>query len=167
MAKNYRIGDTADMLQLKTSVLRFWESQFPQLRPLRTGKGQRLYSEDSLTLLRRIRFLLYDMGMTIDGARRVLASEACQDTTKRARRRASEADAVPVFQTEDMVSSEPAGLRHSNQRCEETAIPAVVPGDADEAGTQRKSACRRRILQELVQLRQLLAGTGQCQGEKI
>lgn len=71
--KLYRIGEAADLLDLKTYVLRFWESEFPQLQPVRTAKGQRLYSEENIALLRRIRYLLHEKGMTIDGARRVLA----------------------------------------------------------------------------------------------
>lgn len=73
--KTYRIGEAAEMLQLKTYVLRFWETEFPQLEPLRTEKGQRLYTEEHVALLRRIRHLLHERGMTIDGARRVLADD--------------------------------------------------------------------------------------------
>ena len=73
--KTYRIGEAADLLQLKSYVLRFWETEFTQLAPLRTDKGQRLYTEEHLTLLRRIRHLLHEQGMTIDGARRLLAAE--------------------------------------------------------------------------------------------
>ena len=74
--KTYRIGEAADMLQLKTYVLRFWETEFSLLAPLRTEKGQRLYTEEHIDLLRRIRYLLHERGMTIDGARRVLAEES-------------------------------------------------------------------------------------------
>ena len=70
--KLYRIGEAATLLDLKTYVLRFWESEFPQLQPVRTAKGQRLYTEETIALLRRIRYLLHEKGMTIDGARRVL-----------------------------------------------------------------------------------------------
>ena len=73
--QTYRIGEAADLLQLKSYVLRFWETEFSQLAPLRTEKGQRLYTESHLTLLRRIKHLLHEQGMTIDGARRVLAAE--------------------------------------------------------------------------------------------
>ncbi len=68
----YRIGEAAEALCLKTCVLRFWETEFPQLVPVRTPKGQRLYNEATMELLRRIRSLLHDQGMTIAGARRVL-----------------------------------------------------------------------------------------------
>lgn len=71
--RTYRIGEAASLLNLKTYVLRFWETEFPQLDPLRTEKGQRLYTEADLALLRRIRFLLHERGLTIEGARRMLA----------------------------------------------------------------------------------------------
>jgi len=71
--RTYRIGEAASLLNLKTYVLRFWETEFPQLVPLRTEKGQRLYTEADLALLRRIRFLLHERGLTIEGARRMLA----------------------------------------------------------------------------------------------
>ncbi|MBO4368957.1 MAG: MerR family transcriptional regulator, partial [Desulfovibrio sp.] len=77
--KTYRIGEAAELLNLKSYVLRFWETEFPQLAPLRTEKGQRLYSEEHLALLRRIKQLLHEQGMTIDGARRVLEGSAVVD----------------------------------------------------------------------------------------
>lgn len=77
--KTYRIGEAADMLRLKSYVLRFWETEFPQLAPLRTDKGQRLYTDYHIALLHRIRHLLHEQGMTIEGARRVLASTARVD----------------------------------------------------------------------------------------
>ena len=76
MATTYKIGEAAALLNLKTYVLRFWETEFPQIAPLRTEKGQRLYTEEHLALLDRIRFLLHERGLTIEGARKVLAEEA-------------------------------------------------------------------------------------------
>jgi len=73
--KSYRIGEVAEMLSLKSYVLRFWESEFPQIVPARTEKGQRLYTEEHVALLRRIQTLLHVQGMTIEGARRILEHE--------------------------------------------------------------------------------------------
>lgn len=70
--KTYRIGEVAEMLNLKTHVLRFWETEFPQLAPVRAESGQRLYRDEDVATLRRIRQLLHEQGMTIEGARRVL-----------------------------------------------------------------------------------------------
>lgn len=75
----YRIGEVAEMLNLKPHVLRFWETEFPQLDPFRTAKGQRLYAAEHVALLRRIRQLLHEQGMTIEGARRVLQGSAVLD----------------------------------------------------------------------------------------
>jgi DNA-binding transcriptional MerR regulator len=72
----YKIGEAASLLHLKTHVLRFWETEFPQIVPLRTEKGQRLYTEEHLALLARIRFLLHEHGLTIEGARKILSAEA-------------------------------------------------------------------------------------------
>ncbi len=73
--KTYRIGEVAQDLDLKSYVLRFWETEFPQLAPLRTDKGQRLYTEENVALLKRIKTLLHEQGMTIEGARRVLDAQ--------------------------------------------------------------------------------------------
>lgn len=75
----YKIGEVAAMLRLKTHVLRFWETEFPQLAPVRTAKGQRLYREADVAMVRRIQQLLHEQGMTIDGARRILAGSAVLD----------------------------------------------------------------------------------------
>jgi DNA-binding transcriptional MerR regulator len=74
--RTYKIGEIAGLTDLKPFVLRFWESEFPQLVPVRTPKGQRLYTEEHLALVRRIKTLLYDEKLTIDGARRRLAADA-------------------------------------------------------------------------------------------
>lgn len=71
--KLYRIGKIAEKLQINPSVLRFWEKEFPEIIPLRTEKGQRVYTEEKAQLIERIYTLLYVNGMTIPGARRVLA----------------------------------------------------------------------------------------------
>lgn len=70
--KLYRIGDAAKLLNLKPYVLRYWETEFPKLRPIRSGKGQRRYTEEDMALLIRIRYLLHEQGMTIEGARKLL-----------------------------------------------------------------------------------------------
>ena len=89
----YRIGEAARALNLQTSVLRFWEGEFPGLQPVRTPKGQRLYSESDMELLRRIRSLLHEQGMTIEGARRVLAGEAMPELAEALRSSAPDDDA--------------------------------------------------------------------------
>ncbi|PTN35067.1 MerR family transcriptional regulator [Desulfonatronum sp. SC1] len=74
--RRLRIGEAARELDLEPYVLRYWETEFPQLTPLRTEKGQRLYTQDDMTMLRRIQKLLHEEGLTIDGARRRLKESA-------------------------------------------------------------------------------------------
>jgi len=73
--RTYKIGTASRLVEVEAYVLRYWETEFPQLRPLRTEKGQRLYTEEDLTLIRRIKSLLYDQGLTIEGARRRLEEQ--------------------------------------------------------------------------------------------
>lgn len=82
-AGHLRIGEAARLLGLEPYVLRFWESEFPQLVPRRTDKGQRLYSAEDLEVVRTIQTLLYDEGLTIEGARRRLEESALFRTLSR------------------------------------------------------------------------------------
>jgi DNA-binding transcriptional MerR regulator len=67
-AHAYRtISEVADELGVATHVLRFWESKFPGIKPLKRGGGRRYYRPDDVELLRKIRHLLYDEGYTIKG----------------------------------------------------------------------------------------------------
>lgn len=70
--ETYRIGEVAELLGVEASALRFWEKEFPQLSPSRTPGGQRLYGAQDVLLLQEIRRLLYEEGMTLEGARRLL-----------------------------------------------------------------------------------------------
>ena len=81
--RTYKIGEVANLTGLKPFVLRFWETEFPQLAPVRTKKGQRLYDDGHLELILRIKTLLYEEKLTIDGARRRLAEPGRRVTVLR------------------------------------------------------------------------------------
>ena len=66
------IGEVADELDLPAHVLRFWETKFPQLRPVKRSGGRRYYRPEDIRLLRRIRQLLYQDGYTIRGVQQLL-----------------------------------------------------------------------------------------------
>ena len=68
----FRIGEVAQIAQVEPYVLRFWETEFPRLRPSKTRTSQRVYSRRDVSLVLRIRDLLYEEGYTIQGARRQL-----------------------------------------------------------------------------------------------
>jgi DNA-binding transcriptional MerR regulator len=69
------ISEVADDLDLPQHVLRFWETRFGQIRPLKRGGGRRYYRPDDVELLRGIRHLLYSEGYTIRGVQRILKEE--------------------------------------------------------------------------------------------
>ncbi len=68
----FKIGDVARICGLETYVLRFWESQFPQLKPNKSGTGQRLYRRRDVELVLKIKNLVHDEGYTLPGARQAL-----------------------------------------------------------------------------------------------
>jgi len=72
----FRIGEVASLCRLPAYVLRFWESEFPQLKPVKSSTGQRMYRRRDVESVLRIKQLLYDQGFTIVGARQQLRSEA-------------------------------------------------------------------------------------------
>jgi DNA-binding transcriptional MerR regulator len=72
----FRIGEVARICEVPAYVLRFWESEFQQLKPKKSGTGQRLYRKGDVEISLRIKRLLYDEGYTIPGARLVFQTEA-------------------------------------------------------------------------------------------
>jgi len=70
------ISEVAQELEVPQHVLRFWESRFPQVRPLKRAGGRRYYRPDDVALLRRIRQCLYDQGYTIKGVQKLLREGA-------------------------------------------------------------------------------------------
>jgi DNA-binding transcriptional MerR regulator len=71
----FRIGEVARLCEIPAYVLRFWESEFPQLKPNKGGTGQRLYRRRDVEMALRVKTLLKDEGYTIPGARQVLKTE--------------------------------------------------------------------------------------------
>ena len=70
----FKIGEVADLLGVEPYVLRYWETEFAQLAPKKSGTGHRLYRRKDVELLLRIKFLLYEKRFTIEGARQALLS---------------------------------------------------------------------------------------------
>jgi DNA-binding transcriptional MerR regulator len=68
----FRIGEVSQLAQTKPYVLRYWETEFPTLRPAKTRSGHRLYKRKDVELVFEIKRLLYDEGFTIEGARKQL-----------------------------------------------------------------------------------------------
>lgn len=71
----YRIGEVSRLTETKTFVLRFWESEFPTLQPVKSPSGHRLYRREDIEAVFEIKRLLYEEGFTIAGARKHLAEK--------------------------------------------------------------------------------------------
>ena len=72
----FRIGEVSRLCRLPAYVLRFWETEFPQLKPVKSSTGQRMYRQRDVENVLRIKKLLYEQGFTIAGARQHLKDEA-------------------------------------------------------------------------------------------
>ncbi|HVZ16376.1 MAG TPA: MerR family transcriptional regulator [Terriglobales bacterium] len=123
----FRIGDVSELLQLPTYVLRFWETEFPQLKPTKSSSGQRMYRRREVELALRIRQLLYEEGFTIPGARERLKVEASPSKNQ---------SALPFPK-----SSSNGGLKRVRQELQEilTMLSGKVKVEARKAATSRQS----------------------------
>jgi len=79
----FTIGEVSDLCGVKPHVLRYWEQEFPQLKPVKRRGNRRYYQRQDVLVIRQIRALLYDQGFTIGGARnRLEGEEAREDVTQ-------------------------------------------------------------------------------------
>ncbi|MDQ2736692.1 MAG: MerR family transcriptional regulator [Pseudomonadota bacterium] len=137
-AKRYfTIGEVSELCGVKPYVLRYWEQEFTQLKPMKRRGNRRYYQHHEVLLIRRIRELLYEQGFTISGARNRLSDAAMH------RERV-----------------EPAHL-HTAATTVETAEPDSEPEGADEAdspaaGLPRFTLSSAQVRQELLSIRGLL-----------
>ena len=72
----FTIGEVSDLCAVKPHVLRYWEQEFPQLKPVKRRGNRRYYQRDDVLTIRQIRSLLYDQGYTIGGARQRMVDES-------------------------------------------------------------------------------------------
>lgn len=110
----FRIGDVSRLVGVKPFVLRFWESEFPQLAPKKSGTGHRLYRRKDVEAVLEIKRLLYDERFTIEGARNYLQAKAATPQAKAAKaskRSKTVAPAAPAVQADLFgVASPPPAL---------------------------------------------------------
>jgi len=144
----FKIGDVARILKIEPYVLRFWESQFPQLKPNKSGTGQRLYRKRDVEIAVEIKRLVYGEGYTLSGARQALGQ------AKRAEPQATVAAQAPVQ------ASAPAGTTAKKRdkvaevvlqaRAELREIAAML-GSPGSAAAPQVQPLRRRTRSSLVE----------------
>jgi DNA-binding transcriptional MerR regulator len=115
-AKRYfTIGEVSELCAVKPHVLRYWEQEFTQLKPVKRRGNRRYYQHHEVLLIRRIRDLLYEQGFTINGARHRLESEASEP---RAAARAPTSTATVVAVPPESVL-EPSDIRQELEEIRE------------------------------------------------
>jgi DNA-binding transcriptional MerR regulator len=143
-AKRYfTIGEVSDLCGVKPYVLRYWEQEFTQLKPMKRRGNRRYYQHHEVLLVRRIRELLYDQGFTISGARNRLADAAAASrppvADEVARGAKTAAAAAPAAAATTVAVAEP---------------PADPPGSSDRPALPTVDL--RDLRAELVSIRGLL-----------
>jgi DNA-binding transcriptional MerR regulator len=143
------ISEVADDLHIPQHVLRFWETKFPQVRPMKRGGGRRYYRPDDISLLRRISDLLYIQGYTIKGVQRLLREGGGRLSEN-----------IPPAPAEERAAAaaENVDMRHDQP---ELLIPGLelapeVPQPGHAAAP--RMAARRRMDPEAERLRTVLIG---------
>jgi DNA-binding transcriptional MerR regulator len=120
-AKRYfTIGEVSDLCGVKPYVLRYWEQEFTQLKPMKRRGNRRYYQHHEVLLIRRIRDLLYEQGFTINGARNRLA-DVVGVVDEHALEAAGDDDDAALLDTAVIDARPPAG------RPDAAAMPATAP----------------------------------------
>ena len=150
MKRYFTIGEVSELCDVKPHVLRYWEQEFAQLKPMKRRGNRRYYQHHEVLMIRRIRDLLYDQGFTISGARNKL-HELIQ--AERDKRKSGEVMLEGVEMLEDVRDSE---FPHSEFEADEAA-DALAPGIDFGADSQGMSVPLRQLRRELFEIRELLA----------
>ena len=141
------ISEVSDELDLPQHVLRFWETRFAQIKPLKRGGGRRLYRPDHVSLLRGIKTLLYDDGLTIKGVQKVLREQGSKAVIARGSGEAGGAAArsLPEDAPERLAA---LGRRHRAQAAEQEATA--------EESMESAGADREKVLASIARLEDIL-----------
>lgn len=132
----FRIGEVANLCKVETYVLRFWQTEFPQLKPVKSGTGQRLYRRRDVETALRIKRLLHEEGYTIAGARQVFAAEAIEH------RQVSQPASQAGREHSAHISAPASAARpaDSSPLAAQPELPLVAPQDRAREGEDRAAA---------------------------
>ena len=135
------ISEVAEQLETPAHVLRFWESKFTQVKPVKRAGGRRYYRPDDVALLGGIKALLHEQGMTIKGAQKVLRDRGTRAVMELHRTAGPEATPGPVIE-HDAIAPPPADDAAAPERTPPASAPppqeagADVPAPSSEAGDE-------------------------------
>ena len=147
----FTIGEVAELCGVKPHVLRYWEQEFTQLRPMKRRGNRRYYQHHEVLMIRRIRDLLYDQGFTISGARNKLQEMAQLDRERRKGlgRDGEVPGALPADLDDAMPACEASSLDDELSGVDRTAWPQSSQARASFAFEVNELAQLRRELHEI------------------
>jgi len=121
----FRIGEVSRMTGTKQFVLRYWESEFPMLQPVKSPKGHRLYRREDIDTVFVIKRLLYDEGFTIAGARRHLRDQSAESSGSNGETsvRPAEPRYALELHAEEFVRSSSSGASHPTEQRHTEQLP--------------------------------------------
>lgn len=152
------ISEVATSLDVPQHVLRFWESKFQQIRPLKRGGGRRYYRPEDVTLISNIKELLYNQGFTIKGVQKLLKETGRVGIVRPSQMQAQAAGAAPAQH-----SAAPHVVTATTLPTPSSIAPAIAAATLAKPATGLSAAARREIegvLMELKAMRDLLRQTG-------
>jgi DNA-binding transcriptional MerR regulator len=130
------ISEVAQDLDVPQHVLRFWESRFREIRPMKRGGGRRYYRPDDIALLRGIRHLLYGQGYTIRGVQRLLREQGVRFVQSAWQH----APTQPVAQAAEGISDGAGERLDDGEHDHPPALPSIGGGEGAEPAPQRLSS---------------------------
>ena len=165
------ISEAAEELDLPQHVLRFWETRFSTIKPLKRGGGRRYYRPEDVLLLKGIRHLLYDQGFTIKGVQKILKDQGARHVA--AIGNGGDVDMLPPPLSDDAepefeATAEPANgldlaepvaveMVSAAERPEpRIAVPAVVPQPADLSLSRNDRDRLNAVLRDLLECKRML-----------
>ena len=131
------IREVADSLDLPQHVLRFWETRFPQIKPLKRAGGRRYYRPDDIERLRLIKRLLYDEGYTIKGVQKLFKEQGVQALSAVALSPVGSSQEASTVGEQDAGAAENSGPSESRTRIAEDELAALREALADITEAQR------------------------------
>lgn len=130
------ISEVAELLETPTHVLRFWESRFPQVKPVKGAGGRRYYRPDDVQLLAGIKKLLHDDGMTIRGVQKLLREQGAKQVAARVELSLDVAEDVPKAALPEADRTETGGTEAGGtEAAPALAAEDAAPGPDTPAGT--------------------------------
>ena len=164
----FKIGEVCDIVDVQAHVLRYWETEFPQLSPQKNRSGQRTYRRRDVEIALRIKELLYEDLYTIAGAKKKLHNELRESSRLKIvhSEPPKRDDFIKEVKQPDPVEEEELDIEAFEEEAEETETFSRQPEEAVELDEDRREALKS-LASQLLELREMLKVNNQQDAEKV